>query len=238
MKEAKEAADQLKKGKKKPVSTKSAKKVGKKALEQAKEKEKDRDGDARQAGGDRQNGHKKPVLNKRAHPKIAIKVPIALRAVLVDDWEYVTKDRKLIHIPSKHPIDDILQEFHSQRSERLESLVEQSQLSEFLAGLRLYFNTSLGKLLLYRLERIQFSEVLEKHKNKPLTSVYGIIHLLRLVTLLPEMMESSNVDDQTAKILVKQCDALLDWIATYYDQFHKDEYVNTSSQYEGVALSM
>lgn len=181
-----------------------------------------------------------PVLNKRSHPKIHIKVPISLRSVLVDDWENVTKDRKLVQLPSERPIEHILSQFYADTSNSTSSVVEQAQLSEFLQGIKLYFNLSLGKLLLYRLERIQYAELLKAHSEKQYTEIYGIIHLLRLVTLLPEMMESSNVDDQTAKILVKQCDILLEWIAINIARknFPVDPYINTSSQYEGVALSM
>lgn len=227
--DAKTRSEQKKKAKKKIVSGRVAKKEG----------ESGKDGD-RNGVRDREVGsnQKKPVFNKRTHPKISIKVPVPLKVVLVDDWEYVTKDRKLIHLPCKITVDSVLDEFYKERAHHLDSVVEQSQLSEFLAGLRLYFNASLGKLLLYRLERIQYAEMLEKYKDKQPTSIYGLIHLLRLITLLPEMIETSNVDDQTAKILVKQCDVLLNWIALSYESFSKDEYINTSSQYEGVALNM
>ncbi|CDO92625.1 unnamed protein product [Kluyveromyces dobzhanskii CBS 2104] len=179
------------------------------------------------------------VLNKRTHPKIHIKVPISLRSVLVDDWENVTKDRKLVELPSERPIEHILSQFYAETSNSMPSAVDQSQLSEFLHGVKLYFNLSLGKLLLYRLERIQYAQLLKTHPEKQYTELYGVIHLLRLVTLLPEMIESSNVDDQTAKILVKYCDILLEWIAINVatKNYPIDPYINTSSQYEGVALS-
>ncbi|KAL2707127.1 Chromatin modification-related protein EAF3 [Kluyveromyces marxianus] len=179
------------------------------------------------------------LLNKRSHPKIYIKIPIALRSVLVDDWENVTKDRQLVQLPSSHPLDEILHQFYTDMAGSLASPVDQAQLSEFINGIKLYFNLSLGKLLLYRLERIQFADLLKKYPNKQPTQVYGTVHLLRLITLLPEMIESSNVDDQTAKIIVKHCDSLLDWIASHVPStVPVDTYINTSSQYEGVALSM
>lgn len=49
-----------------------------------------------------------------------------------------------------------------------------------VSGLRDYFNAGLGTLLLYRLERVQYREVLESEKNVQVADVYGAEHLLRL----------------------------------------------------------
>ncbi|KAK4696630.1 hypothetical protein P7C71_g1322, partial [Lecanoromycetidae sp. Uapishka_2] len=41
-------------------------------------------------------------------PAVHIRVPDHLKALLVDDWENVTKNRALIPLPSQHPVNEIL----------------------------------------------------------------------------------------------------------------------------------
>ena len=60
-------------------------------------------------------------------------------------------------------------------------------LEEVIAGVREYFNKSLGRILLYRFERQQFYEVHKmiesghgEHAGKSLCDMYGCEHLLRL----------------------------------------------------------
>lgn len=55
-----------------------------------------------------------------------------------------------------------------------------------VSGLQDYFNAGLGTLLLYRLERVQYREVLESEKNVQLADVYGAEHLLRLFGMSTE----------------------------------------------------
>lgn len=50
-------------------------------------------------------------------------------------------------------------------------------LDEFIKGIRLYFNKTLGSLLLYRNEYDQYTELCA---NKEPSSIYGAEHLLRL----------------------------------------------------------
>jgi mortality factor 4-like protein 1 len=60
-------------------------------------------------------------------------------------------------------------------------------LEEVIAGVKEYFNKSLGRILLYRFERGQFYEVHKQiqsghgdHAGKSLCDMYGCEHLLRL----------------------------------------------------------
>jgi mortality factor 4-like protein 1 len=66
--------------------------------------------------------------------------------------------------------------------------IERDILEEVIAGLKEYFNKSVGRLLLYRFEREQFYEIWSRVQQptdelagKPLADIYGGEHLLRLL---------------------------------------------------------
>ncbi|AJW11752.1 Eaf3p [Saccharomyces cerevisiae S288C] len=184
-------------------------------------------------------------------PKISLQIPIKLKSVLVDDWEYVTKDKKICRLPADVTVEMVLNKYEHEVSQELESPGSQSQLSEYCAGLKLYFDKCLGNMLLYRLERLQYDELLKKSSKdqKPLVPIriYGAIHLLRLISVLPELISSTTMDLQSCQLLIKQTEDFLVWLLMHVDEYFNDKdpnrsddalYVNTSSQYEGVALGM
>lgn len=179
-------------------------------------------------------------------PRIVLHIPVKLKSLLVDDWEFVTKDKKICQLPSPTmAVDQVIATYETIRAKELESPALQSQLSEYCAGLKLYFERSLPVLLLYRLERLQYEELLkkEKYQGKPLVTIYGPMHLLRLLSILPELMSTTTMDSQSCQLIVKQTEQFMEWLVLNIDELFdtsnkKEYYVNTSSQYEGVALGM
>jgi mortality factor 4-like protein 1 len=74
-----------------------------------------------------------------------------LKAMLVDDWENVTKNQQLVPLPHVHPVDEILNDYLAyERPHRPESSASVEILEEVVAGLREYFDKCLGRILLYR----------------------------------------------------------------------------------------
>ena len=71
--------------------------------------------------------------------KTPLQIPIKLKSVLVDDWEYVTKDKKICKLPADVTVEQLLNKYEHEVSQELESPGSQSQLSEYCAGLKLYF---------------------------------------------------------------------------------------------------
>lgn len=121
-------------------------------------------------------------------PAVRLFIPDALKSILVDDWEKVTKEQKLAQVPSPTPINQFLNEYYeSEANNRRPGSADADILEEVLAGVREYFNKSLGRILLYRFERQQFYEVHKQiesghgeHAGKTLCDMYGCEHLLRL----------------------------------------------------------
>ncbi|AMD22621.1 HHL149Cp [Eremothecium sinecaudum] len=197
------------------------------------------------------------VLQEHQTPRILLRMPLALKSLLVDDWELITKDRKLLALPCSPSAEEILNAYRDDRSAQLPSPVSQTLLHEFVEGIRLYFDQALSHLLLYRLERPQFSELLgttatiiqndenQEGSTNVLTSsyprpstIYGGIHLIRLLSLMPELISGTTMDEKSCHTVVSQCETLLAWIANRSSTLIPNNYVNTSAQYEGVALGM
>jgi len=121
-------------------------------------------------------------------PAVKIFIPDALKSILVDDWEKVTKANKLAPIPAQKSVTQFLNDYAAAESQtRREGSADADILEETIAGVKEYFNKALGRILLYRFERQQFMEwhkELEKghgdYAGKTLCDVYGCEHLLRL----------------------------------------------------------
>lgn len=127
-------------------------------------------------------------------PAVRLFIPDTLKSILVDDWEKVTKEQKLVPIPAPISITQFLHEYYEADSaHRRPGSSDADILEEVIAGVKEYFNKSLGRILLYRFERPQFYEVHKQlesghgeHAGKTLCDMYGCEHLLRLFgKLLP-----------------------------------------------------
>ncbi len=119
-------------------------------------------------------------------PEINLTVSSSLKARLVDDWEHITRDHQLISLPSKTNVIDILNMIKDNipNEKKVIGSTEADILNEVISGLKLYFDRSLGSILLYRFERQQYLQIKKKYPNKPVTELYGGEHLLRLFGML------------------------------------------------------
>lgn len=81
--------------------------------------------------------------------------------------------------------------------------------AEVQAGLKVYFNKSLGNNLLYRFERGQYTKQLKSWADKPAnagkafepSARYGAEHLLRLFVNLPDLLAHTSMDAETTAVL-------------------------------------
>jgi hypothetical protein len=86
-----------------------------------------------------------------ARPAIKLPIPDRIKAILVDDWENVTKNQQLVPLPVAFPVDTILRDYEAEElPRRTPGSPEASILEEMVAGLREYFDKCLGRILLYR----------------------------------------------------------------------------------------
>lgn len=167
-------------------------------------------------------------------PEVSLAVPDSLKAQLVDDWEYVTKEHQLVTLPRSPNVVDILREYRDANPKRPGS-AEADIFDEVLSGIKLYFDRSLGNILLYRFERQQYLEVKKTHESKPMSEIYGAEHLLRLFVSLPGLIAQTNMDQQSVGQLRSHLEDFLRYMAKHQDKLFQKEYENTSSRYEANA---
>lgn len=84
-------------------------------------------------------------------PSVKIVVADHIRALLVDDWDFVTRQQQLVPLPAEHSVNSILNEYlEYERPQRQQGSAQADILEEVVAGLKLYFEKCLGRILLYR----------------------------------------------------------------------------------------
>lgn len=136
-------------------SAPTSKKAGKRKRDEA-------DGGSSKAGGEDGVESEKAYHDR---PEVKIALPDVLKVVLVDDWEAVTKLGKLVALPRKPTIHELLKSYaNSRRSSwpppgpaRIKAI---AVTNEIILGLKRYFIRALGANLLYRQERAQLRTVL------------------------------------------------------------------------------
>ena len=117
-----------------------------------------------------------------------MRIPVSdfLKAILVDDWEHITKNLLLVVLPAKKTANTIIADYYDyERPRRPDGSADSDLLEEFCEGLRDYFGKTLGRILLYKFERQQYSELIKTwqhdEKGRNAGDVYGGEHLLRLL---------------------------------------------------------
>lgn len=144
-------------------------------------------------------------------PMINLPIPDHIQAMLVDDWENITKNNQLVPLPHSKPVTQILEDYlTAERPSRPEGSASLDILEEVVAGFREYFEKALSRILLYRYARTRLSYTalliadtrasrFERHqymdvrklwdntssgeaaKYKSVCDVYGAEHLARLI---------------------------------------------------------
>eukprot|EP00128_Syssomonas_multiformis_P016095 Colp12_sorted_trinity150504_noHs@24346 len=178
-----------------------------------------------------------PEYNEKAEVKLEI--PEELKGQLIDDWDFVTRQKKLVPLPRKPTVADVLERYKEHRiaNKPTMSKGELTILGEVVHGLRVYFDQALGTLLLYRFERPQYGEVVEKYKDLPRSSVYGPEHLLRLFVKLPTLLAHVNMEEELLQVLLQYLTDFLGWLEKNRQEFFLPDYDNATPEYCRMATS-
>lgn len=167
--------------------------------------------------------------------EVKINVPDTLKAQLVDDWENVTKNHQLVPLPRTLTVKSLLTSFKESLPKKRPGSAEFDILEEILAGIRLYFDRSLGNILLYRFERQQYLDIRRQHPKKEASEIYGAEHLIRLFVTMPELVAHTNMDQQSVDVLRGHIESILRYLAKRKDECFVDTYQNASPSYEGLS---
>ncbi|KAL1333215.1 hypothetical protein HN51_061968 [Arachis hypogaea] len=157
---------------------------------------------------------------------VKIQIPATLKKQLVDDWEYVTQQDKLVKLPRSPTVDEILTKFLEYKTKK--DGMGADSIGEILKGIRCYFDKSLPTMLLYKRERKQYSEVVANEVSP--STIYGAEHLLRLFVKLPELLAYVNIEEETMTRLQQK---LLDFLKF----LQKNQSTFFLSAYDGAKVS-
>ncbi|KAK9495680.1 MRG-domain-containing protein [Lipomyces doorenjongii] len=173
-----------------------------------------------------------------SHLDVNIVVPDTLKAQLADDWENITKNSQLVKLPRSPNIQEILLEFRTFYMKRRLGNAETEILDEILAGLQLYFDKSLGSILLYRFERQQYLEVTRGNPGKVPSEIYGAEHLVRLFVSLPGLLSHTHMDQQSINVLKAHVEELLRFLAKNQKTYFVESYINSTPAYEAISRGL
>ncbi|SMQ46382.1 unnamed protein product [Zymoseptoria tritici ST99CH_1A5] len=178
-------------------------------------------------------------------PAVRLFIPDTLKSILVDDWEKVTKDQKLVPMPAPVSVSTFLNDYYESESiHRRPNSADAEILEEVIAGIKEYFNKSLGRILLYRFERPQYFAIHKEveagsgeHAGKTLCDVYGCEHLLRLFVSMPDLIAHTNMDSQAVARLREELAKMTQWLAKRVDKYLAAEYEHAGQDYQDMAKS-
>lgn len=170
-------------------------------------------------------------------------VPDPLKSILVDDWEFITKEHQVVPLPRDITVTEVLEMYRAKNTPRKKSnstntavqTAEADIFEEVISGIKVYFDRALGSILLYRFERQQYLSIKKEFPNKNLCDIYGPEHLLRLFVSFPALIAQTNMDQQSITVLREHLEHLLKFMMENRNKLFLKEYENTSPHYEAIS---
>lgn len=162
--------------------------------------------------------------------EVVLPIRPRLKCILVDDWEIITRDRKLVDLDSTTPVSDILRTYLEYKKDSTTS-EEYDTAKEVITGIRAYFDQGFDLRILYRFERLQYIEEINRSGPFKPSEKYGLEHLLRLVITIPSLAAQTAMNSISVNVLMKLIEDLVDFLDVNVESF-ASLYCNVSPQYD------
>lgn len=157
-----------------------------------------------------------------------LRLPHGMKLKLIEDWERITREKKLVPLPRTPSINALLADFLQAKARKSS---HERLYGEVCDGVRSYFNQALGSILLYKYERRQYREIKESHKGQPPVDVYGAEHLLRLFVKLPELLVQCKMQREHMTVLVAKLMELLKFLQANKAKYFAAQYDTPDDEY-------
>ncbi|RIA98170.1 MRG-domain-containing protein [Glomus cerebriforme] len=157
--------------------------------------------------------------------EIKIPLPESLKVKLIDDWENVTRNNALLKLPRKYTVAEILNEYLEFKHNSIAATTTNMKSdkddihSEVVQGIKIYFDKTLGNILLYADERQQYVNIRKQFLDKENSEIYGAEHLLRLFVELPRLLAHTTMDQAATETLEEHLIDFLKFLQKNEDQY-------------------
>ncbi|VDN98975.1 unnamed protein product [Rodentolepis nana] len=170
--------------------------------------------------------------------QINVKLPDSLKAFLADDWDLVTKQSRIVNLPSRKPVKTVLEEYlEYSKSKPLPTdhdtyKITQEYREEFAKGIKTNFNCIAGSQLLYKFERPQYGQLMRNHANKEMIELYGPVHLLRFLLKLKDIITFLKNDKTSLGLMEALAADLVEYLDNNRNEyFSLEDYVGVTPDY-------
>lgn len=154
--------------------------------------------------------------------EINISIPKDLKSYLVDDWHAINTQHKLAELPAKITVEEIVDKYKQQKKSKSGAGTgggKGQSCEDISNGILEYFNVMLGSQLLYKVERTQYADILQKYPDKPMSQIYGAFHLLRLFVKLGTVLSFTTLDKNNIRVLIGHLGEFLEYLKTEQKEF-------------------
>eukprot|EP00308_Calcidiscus_leptoporus_P024889 CAMPEP_0119375646 /NCGR_PEP_ID=MMETSP1334-20130426/36527_1 /TAXON_ID=127549 /ORGANISM="Calcidiscus leptoporus, Strain RCC1130" /LENGTH=332 /DNA_ID=CAMNT_0007394011 /DNA_START=26 /DNA_END=1021 /DNA_ORIENTATION=- len=160
--------------------------------------------------------------------KETLRLPQAMKLRLIDDWERISRERKLVPLPRDQTIATLLDDFVATKAKRTS---HERLYTEVCDGMRSFFNQALPQVLLYKYERKQMRDVRDEHKEKTYVELYGAEHMLRLFVKLPELLVHCKLQREHMSVLLSKLTELLKFMQAHKSKYFANAFESPSEEY-------